>query len=505
MRLRSPLSSVPAIRGGGQAADADFLLDSWLGALRDLGGDRGWQQPGIGKIRVDRALDRACRVVGVVTLCTPNGYGDLILNLKDPSGTIDASVHKKVLSNENLSKGLSVGSVIVLKQVAVLRPSSTVCYLNVTQKNVEKVLQNDSVSPCKQAVPSSNSERQSQQPGQGDNMEREARVETSDGMTAILSKLSRTKDGQIVVLCDNGGAAKAVNSSSLRTGKDTHDVQNHHEKRVEQMDSSSQIKNLPGFSTSQQLQKIFSSMNPANCQLKQGVSVPKYGISSEAESSADDIMRKLTGGEMMVPNNKETTVAEGSRRNCRTHGASNNTSRMDVHASEKPQEIGLQKMVQDHSRKHVSNNNRDEHQQENPGADTRCTAPILGGSSVMAGSRDCTQTSCTGNLRQLSGDELMQPSSKKLKSDAMLSDGNGLDDIPDDFLVGHNSIRKPEHQQKGMQKGIHAASAGTLQSTQENCSISATGGTRPSSHRMVSVSSVPEWTDEQLSQLFDDY
>ncbi|KAI4965991.1 hypothetical protein ZWY2020_047246 [Hordeum vulgare] len=480
MRLRSPLSSVPAIRGGGQAADADFLLDSWLGALRDLSGDRGWQQPGIGKIRVDRALDRACRVVGVVTLCTPNGYGDLILNLKDPSGTIDASVHKKVLSNENLSKGLSVGSVIVLKQVAVLRPSSTVCYLNVTQKNVEKVLQNDSVSPCKQAVPSSNSERQSQQPGQGDNMEREARVETSDGMTAILSKLSRTKDGQIVDLCDNGDAAKAVNSSSLRTGKDTHD----------QMDSSSQIKNLPGFSTSQQLQKIFSSMNPANCQLKQGVSVPKHGISSEAECSADDIMRKLTGGEMMVPNNKETTVAEGSRRNCRTHGASNNTSRMDVHASEKSQEIGLQKMVQDHSRKHVSNNNRDEHQQENPGADTRCTAPILGGSSVMAGSRDCHK---------------LPPSSKKLKSDAMLSDGNGLDDIPDDFLVGHNSIRKPEHQQKGMQKGIHAASAGTLQSTQENCSISATGGTRPSSHRMVSVSSVPEWTDEQLSQLFDDY
>ncbi|KAI4966755.1 hypothetical protein ZWY2020_037005 [Hordeum vulgare] len=367
MRLRSPLSSVPAIRGGGQAADADFLLDSWLGALRDLGGDRGWQQPGIGKIRVDRALDRACRVVGVVTLCTPNGYGDLILNLKDPSGTIDASV-LKVLSNENLSKGLSVGSVIVLKQLFLISggcsPSSTVCYLNITQKNV---------SPCKQTVPSSNSERQSQQPGQGDNMEREARVETSDGMTAILSKLSRTKDGQIVDLCDNGDAAKAVNSSSLRA-KDTHDVQNHHEKRVEQMDSSSQIKNLPGFSTSQQLQKIFSSMNPANCQLKQGVSVPKHGISSEAECSADDIMRKLTGGEMMVPNNKETTVAEGSRRNCRTHGASNNTSRMDVHASEKSQEIGLQKMVQDHSRKHVSNNNRDEHQQENPGADTRCTA-----------------------------------------------------------------------------------------------------------------------------------
>ncbi|XP_037423998.1 uncharacterized protein LOC119288491 [Triticum dicoccoides] len=467
MRLRSPLSSVPANRGDGQAADADFLLDSWLGALRDLGGDRGWQQPGIGKIRVDRALDRACRVVGVVTLCTPNGYGDLMLNLKDPSGTIDASVHKKVLSNENLSKGLSVGSVIVLKQVAVLRPSSTVCYLNVTQKNVEKVLQNDSVSLCKQAVPSSNSERQSQQPGPGDNMEREAGAETTDGMTAIFSKLSRTKDGRIVdLLCDNGGAAKAVNSSILRTDKDTHRLQNHHEKRMEQMDSSSQIKNLPGFNTSQQLQKIISSMNPANCQLKQGGGVPKYGTSSEAKSSADDIMRKLSGGEMMVPSSKEITVAEGSRSNCGTHGESNN---------------------------------RDEHQQQNPNADTRCTQPILGGSSVMAGSRDCSQASCSGNLRQLSGDDLMQPRSKKLKSDASLSDGNGLDDLADDFLGDHNPIRKPEHQQKD----IHGASAGTLQPTQENCSMSATGGTLPSSHKMVA--SVPEWTDEQLSQLFDDY
>lgn len=37
MRLRSPLSSVPAIRADGQTADADFLLDSWLGALRYLG------------------------------------------------------------------------------------------------------------------------------------------------------------------------------------------------------------------------------------------------------------------------------------------------------------------------------------------------------------------------------------------------------------------------------------------------------------------------------------
>ncbi|XP_047050988.1 uncharacterized protein LOC124656253 [Lolium rigidum] len=395
MRLRSPFSSVPAVRADGQAADTDFQLDSWLRALQDLGDARGWQQPGIGKIRVDRALDRACRVVGMVTMCTPNGFGDLMLNMKDPSGTIDASVHKKVLSNENISKGLSVGSVIILKQVAVLRPSNTVCYLNVTQKNIEKVLKKDSVTPCKQVVPSSNSERQSQQPGQGDSMEREAGAETSDGMTSILSKISRTKESPMAeLLSDNG-----VNSSILRRNKDTHGVQNHHEKLFEQMDLSSQIQNSPGSSSSQRLQKIIHSMNPANFQVKQGGSAPRCGISSEAQRSTDDVMRKLIGVDTMKPVSKDITVAEGSRHNCGTPDES-----MDVDArcrSEKPQEIGLQKMVEGHSLGHVSNSNRDERQQQNPSANTRCSQSILGESSVMGPSTDSTQASCTGNLRRL--------------------------------------------------------------------------------------------------------
>ena len=82
-----------------------------------------------------------------------------------------------------------------------------------------------------------------------------------------------------------------------------------------------------------------------------------------------------------------------------------------------------------------------------------------------------------------------------------VSDGNGLVDVADDFLGDHNSIRKLEHQQKD----IHGTSVGILQPTQENFSMSATGGTLPSSHKMVSVASVPEWTDEQLSQLLAKY
>jgi hypothetical protein len=354
-------------------------------------------------------------------------------------------------------------------------------------------------------------------------MERETGAETSDGMTAILSKISRTKESQMVeLLSDDGGAAEAVNSNILRTPKDTHGVHNQHKKLLEQMDSSSQIKNLPGFNSSQQLQKIIGSMNPANCQLKRG-RVPKYGISSEAQSSTDDVMRKLIGGETMMPSSKELSVAEGSPHNRGTPDASMNADARC--SSEKPQEIALQKMVEGHTREHVSSSNRDEFQQVNPSANTRCSQPILGESSVMSLSRDCTQASCTGNMMLPSDCEWMQPSRKKQKSDVILSDGNGarmnstlsmdteirhdiesslnigLDDITEGFHGDHSSIRKFEHQQKD----LHAASVGTLQPTQENCSTSATSGTSLSSHKTVSVAPVAEWTDEQLLELFADY
>jgi len=331
-------------------------------------------------------------------------------------------------------------------------------------------------------------------------MEREAGAETSDGVTAILSKIPRTMEGQMAeLLSDDGSAAKAVKSSILRTNKDTHGAQNHHEKLS---DPSSQIQNLPGFNSSQQLQKIISSINPANCRLKQGGRVSKYGISSEPQSSAEDIMRKLIGGETMMPSSKEITVSEGSHHHLGTPDAS-----MDADAScssEKLQEIGLEKMVEGYSREHASNINRDdEHQQQNQTANTRCPQPILGGSSVMSSGRDCTQAFSVGNLRRLADDDWMQPSSrKKQKSDAIVSDGNidtlsmgaeikyGLDDITEDLHCDHDSVRKLEHEHED----LHAASAGST----------ATSGTPLTNHKMVSVPPVAKWTNEQLSQLFDD-
>jgi hypothetical protein len=55
--------------------------------------------------------------VAIVKTCTPNGLGDVMVTLKDPTGTIDASVHRKVISESEFGRDIRVGAVVILKQV----------------------------------------------------------------------------------------------------------------------------------------------------------------------------------------------------------------------------------------------------------------------------------------------------------------------------------------------------------------------------------------------------
>lgn len=361
-------------------------------------------------------------------------------------------------------------------------------------------------------------------------MERRTKTETSEGPTAVPSKISRTRDSRVAeVVSHNSGAANAIHSTILRMGRGTiHGVENHHKMKLDEMDSSPPRMHLPSYNTNQDLQKIFNSMNSANCHQRRGSS-PKYGSSSEAERSTNNIMKRLLGRETTMPN-KEITVAEVSRDHRGTPDASNSTSRMDTAAgcsSEKHQEIGLQNLVEGLCSKHVSNHNSDEHQQQNLNiSNTRCSQPSLGGSSVMSGNGDYSQATANEKLRRLFDGECILPSSKKLKSDVVLPDGIGvrmnsnssnglknnlnigLDDIAEGFWSEHSSIRKlNEHQQKD----LDAANAGTVQPTQVNCCTPATNATAISASllsnpkKLASVASAAEWTDEQLSELFADY
>ncbi|KAL2943428.1 Uncharacterized protein RDABS01_031776 [Bienertia sinuspersici] len=79
-------------------------------------------------------------VVAIVKSCTPNGLGDMRMTLKDPTDTIDATVHGKVLTLGNIGKSMTVGSVLVLQKVVAFSSSCMSCYLNITRSNIVKVI-----------------------------------------------------------------------------------------------------------------------------------------------------------------------------------------------------------------------------------------------------------------------------------------------------------------------------------------------------------------------------
>ncbi|WOL03578.1 hypothetical protein Cni_G12298 [Canna indica] len=131
--------------------DGDFKLNPWLCALEFLGDDCSLLCP-ISSIKT-RNTERVPQVVGIVKSCTTNGLGNLFLTLKDPTGSIEACVHQGVLSDCNLGADISAGCVLVLKQVVAFCPTRSARYLNVTSKNVMKLIKKDCGLPQKQIPP----------------------------------------------------------------------------------------------------------------------------------------------------------------------------------------------------------------------------------------------------------------------------------------------------------------------------------------------------------------
>ncbi|XP_012469178.1 uncharacterized protein LOC105787370 [Gossypium raimondii] len=132
------------------AADDDFSRDPWLFALEfirreglvDNGGTIGtplsWikTEPKLGNRKV-------AQVVAIIKSCTANGLGDLMVILKDPTGTIDASIHGKVLVDGHFAKDITVGTVLILQKVSVFSPMCSARYLNITLNNVVKAIPKD--------------------------------------------------------------------------------------------------------------------------------------------------------------------------------------------------------------------------------------------------------------------------------------------------------------------------------------------------------------------------
>ncbi|CAH9143965.1 unnamed protein product [Cuscuta epithymum] len=120
--------------------DYDFKSNAWVCALHFIR-----EVSGITTLKsITKCMSRVEKVVAVIKSSKPNGLGGLMVTLKDPTGTITASIHPKVLGEGKFCKNIDVGTVVVLKEVAVFAPSRSAVCLNITVRNLEKVFPEDS-------------------------------------------------------------------------------------------------------------------------------------------------------------------------------------------------------------------------------------------------------------------------------------------------------------------------------------------------------------------------
>ncbi|KAH7838494.1 hypothetical protein Vadar_027231 [Vaccinium darrowii] len=98
-----------------ESEDTDFVNNSaWLTAVR--------------------------RVVALVKSCVFNELREPMLELKDPTGPVQAMVHHKCHEEGVFPGILNTGSCLVLKQIVIWKAEQTP-YLNITLPNVEHVIE----------------------------------------------------------------------------------------------------------------------------------------------------------------------------------------------------------------------------------------------------------------------------------------------------------------------------------------------------------------------------
>ncbi|GKD68761.1 hypothetical protein Tco_1322851, partial [Tanacetum coccineum] len=83
------------------------------------------------------------QVVAIVKSCSPNMFGDLNVTLKDLSGTIPGTIHRKVIGEGGYKKDIIVGAAMILANVSVFTPKPSQHYLDITMRNVVEVFRKD--------------------------------------------------------------------------------------------------------------------------------------------------------------------------------------------------------------------------------------------------------------------------------------------------------------------------------------------------------------------------
>ncbi|XP_027907620.1 uncharacterized protein LOC114166932 [Vigna unguiculata] len=102
-----------------------------------------------------KSLERMPFMACVVKECKPNGLGDMLITMKDPSDIAKASIHNKVLKDAEFGSDVAVGSVLLLKEVAVFKHPRLIQYLNITLRNIVKVFKYNISPPTEEEVKAS--------------------------------------------------------------------------------------------------------------------------------------------------------------------------------------------------------------------------------------------------------------------------------------------------------------------------------------------------------------
>nr|GFA03135.1 transposase, MuDR, MULE transposase domain protein [Tanacetum cinerariifolium]GFA03138.1 transposase, MuDR, MULE transposase domain protein [Tanacetum cinerariifolium] len=126
--------------------DDHFTRGSWLNAVQYLAAEGSITTGCFGDMKTFIKNGKLEKVVAVIKSCTPNMLGDLTVTLKDLSGMISCTIHYKVLNDEVYGKAISVGAVLILRNVSVFSPKSSGHYLNITLKNIVNVFPNDTLA-----------------------------------------------------------------------------------------------------------------------------------------------------------------------------------------------------------------------------------------------------------------------------------------------------------------------------------------------------------------------
>lgn len=121
----------------------EFSRNPWILALDFLRRDGLVDATSLRDVKQCMSSERIDKVVAIVKSCKLNGLGDMMVTLKDPTDTVGASVHRKVLGTGDFRKLIAVGSVLILQKVVAFYSSCASCYLNITKSNVVKVISVD--------------------------------------------------------------------------------------------------------------------------------------------------------------------------------------------------------------------------------------------------------------------------------------------------------------------------------------------------------------------------